>query len=78
MEAAEADLAAIAEVKGWNDKIMEMAKQQLIFGDPDTVGEVISKAVGMGLDGITVDLPVNGHLPERIHLLGEISNKILG
>jgi hypothetical protein len=31
----------------------------------------------MGLDGLTVDLPVNGHDPERIALLGEISNKIL-
>ena len=31
----------------------------------------------MGLDGIAVDLPVNGHNPERIELLGQIANKIL-
>ena len=29
------------------------------------------------LDGIAVDLPVNGHNPERIELLGQIANKIL-
>ena len=78
LDEANADLAAIAEVKGWNDQIMEMAKQQLIFGDPDTVGEVLVDAIGMGLDGITVDLPINGHLTERIELLGEIAKKALG
>ena len=78
LEQAEADLAAIAEVKGWNDQIMNMAKQQLIFGDPDTVGEVLAQAIGMGLDGITVDLPINGHITDRIELLGEIANKALG
>ena len=78
MEEANADLAALAEVKGWNDQIMDMVRKQLIFGDPDTVGEVLSQAIGMGLDGVTVDLPVNGHLVERIQLLGEVANKALG
>ena len=78
LDEANADLAAIAKVKGWNDQIMDMAKQQLIFGDPDTVGEVLVDAIGMGLDGITVDLPINGHLTERIELLGEIANKVFG
>ena len=48
------------------------------FGDADTVGEILSEAIGLGLDGITVDLPVNGHNVERIELLGEISLKALG
>lgn len=30
-----------------------------------------------GLDGLTVDLPTNGHIPERIALLGEIANRVL-
>jgi hypothetical protein len=55
-----------------------MIRKALIFGDADTVGERISEAVSMGLDGITVDLPVNGHNPERIELLGQISLKALG
>lgn len=77
MEDAEADLAAIAKVKGWNDAIMDMARKALIFGDADSVGERIQEAVDMGLDGVTVDLPVNGHNVERIALLGEIALKAL-
>ena len=37
----------------------------------------ILRAVAKGLDGLTVDLPVNGHDPERIALLGEIAGKVL-
>ena len=78
MEEAEADLATIAGVKGWNDATVGAVRKALIFGDPDTVGERIADAVGKGLDGITVDLPVNGHNLERIALLGEIAHKVLG
>lgn len=77
-EELEADLAAIAEVKGWNDSIMGMARKALIFGDADSVGEQIAEAVGKGLDGITVDLPINGHNLERVELLGQIASKALG
>jgi alkanesulfonate monooxygenase SsuD/methylene tetrahydromethanopterin reductase-like flavin-dependent oxidoreductase (luciferase family) len=78
LEEAEADLAEIAQVKGWNDTVMDMVRKRLIFGDADTVGEQIAEAVAMGLDGVTVDLPVNGHNPERIELLGQIALKALG
>jgi len=78
LDELEADLKTIAGTKGWNDQIMDIARKQLIYGDPDTVGEALSDAVSQGLDGLTVDLPVNGHLPERIALLAEIANKVLG
>jgi F420-dependent oxidoreductase-like protein len=78
MEEANADLDTIAKTKGWNDGMKDMARQSLIFGDPDSVGEQIEKQVSMGLDGITVDLPANGHNLERVALLGEIALKILG
>jgi hypothetical protein len=42
------------------------------------VGEQLAHAVSLGLDGLTVDLPVNGHNPERVALLGEIALKALG
>jgi len=77
-EEAEADLAEIATRKGWNDKIMDGVRQQLIFGDADSVGEEIARAMGFGLDGITADLPVNGHKPERIALLAEVAHKAMG
>jgi F420-dependent oxidoreductase-like protein len=77
MEQLDSDFRAMAEVKGWGDAHIDAVKGALITGDPDGVGEILSDAVAMGLDGLTVDLPVNGHDPERIALLGEISNKIL-
>jgi alkanesulfonate monooxygenase SsuD/methylene tetrahydromethanopterin reductase-like flavin-dependent oxidoreductase (luciferase family) len=57
---------------------MEMARKALIYGDADTVGERIAEAVAMGIDGVTVDLPVNGHNLERVQLLGEVALKALG
>ena len=72
MEEAEADMREIAAVKGWNDEIIEMAKSMLLFGDPDTVGEKLQAVMDAGLDGLTVDLPANGHNLDRIALLGEI------
>ncbi len=78
MEEAEADLREIAEIKGWDEATMEFAKMILIYGDPDTVGEKLQTLVDTGLDGLTINLPGNGHKLERIHLLGEIANKVLG
>jgi F420-dependent oxidoreductase-like protein len=77
-EELDADFRAIADVKGWSDAQIEAAKKALITGDPDTVGGILEDAVAKGLDGLAVDLPVNGHNPERIALLGEIANKVLG
>ena len=78
MEEANADLDAIAEVKGWSDGVKDYVRKELIFGDADTVGERLSEAVGKGLDGLTVDLPLNGHNTERIELLGQVALKALG
>lgn len=76
-EELDADFRAIAEAKGWSDAHIAAAKGALITGDPDTVGAVLEDAVSKGLDGIAVDLPINGHNTERIELLGQIANKIL-
>ena len=76
-EELDADFRAMAAAKGWTDQHIEVAKKVLITGDPDTVGEILEDAVSKGLDGLAVDLPVNGHIPGRIELLGEIANKIL-
>ncbi|MGI9614844.1 MAG: LLM class F420-dependent oxidoreductase [Acidimicrobiales bacterium] len=72
MEEAERDLREVAAAKGWNEEIVEMAKALLIFGDPDTVGEQLHACMDTGIDGITINLPGNGHKPERIALLGEL------
>ena len=76
MEDAERDLAAMAGAKGWNDDIVAMAKQIIVFGDPDTVGEQLQACMDTGIDGMTINLPANGHLLDRIGLLGEIGLKV--
>ena len=75
---AEADLRATAAAKGWDDAVVEMAKGLLVYGDPDTVGEQLAASMATGLDGLTINLPANGHIPERIELLGEVANRVLG
>ena len=77
MQEAEADLREMAEAKGWNDDVMEFAKQVLIYGDADTVGAELQRAMDTGIDGMTINLPANGHNPERVALLGEIGAKVL-
>lgn len=77
-EEADADLQAMAALKGWNDEVVEMAKAVLIFGDPDTVGEKLEAVMATGIDGMTINLPGNGHNVERVALLGEVANKVLG
>ena len=65
-------------IKGWNDAVMEAVRKNLVFGDADAVGEQLAEAVDLGLDGLTVDLPLNGHNPERVELLGKIALRALG
>jgi F420-dependent oxidoreductase-like protein len=77
MEQAEADLRAIAAVKGWSEQVLGMVKGMILFGDPDTVGEQMQAMVDTGLDGLTINMPVNGHITDRIRLVGEMANKIL-
>ena len=73
MEEAEADLRSAAAAKGWNDEIIDMVKTVLIYGDADTVGEQLQACMDMGIDGLTINLPGNGHNTDRIGLLGEIA-----
>ncbi len=74
-EQADAELRAMAATKGWPDEVVELAKAVLVFGDPDTVGERLAAHMAQGIDGLTISLPANGHVPERVALLGEIAAK---
>ena len=54
-------------------------RRALVLGDPDTVGELVQREIlGAGLDGIVVNLPANGHLPEAIDLAASTLRKALG
>jgi F420-dependent oxidoreductase-like protein len=75
MEEAHQDLVEIAQTKGWSAELVEMMKSVLIYGDPDTVGEKLLAALNMGIDGLSINLPANGHKTERIALLGEVAHR---
>ncbi len=77
MEEAEADLRAIATVKGFSEEIIDMLKLVLIYGDPDTVREKLVAAMRTGIDGMTINLAVNGHNTDRIGLLGQVASKAI-
>jgi len=77
MEEAEADLKAIAAVKGFSAEVVDLMKMILIYGDPDTVGEKLAAAMATGIDGLTINLAVNGHNTDRIGLLGEVASKAI-
>jgi F420-dependent oxidoreductase-like protein len=78
MEEAEADVRAIAVAKGWGDGVVDLVKQLLVVGDPDTVGERLAEFTASGIDGLVLNAPVNGHVPGRVALLGDVAGRALG
>ncbi len=72
---AEAERDAYLAVRGmeWSnlpDELRQMIDSMIVVGDPDTVGEQFAEWQRLGVDGFTVSLPANTHLPERVELLG--------
>ena len=65
----------MASVKGWNDQIIDGMKTRLVFGDADTVTAALADLVSAGLDGLSLSLPVNGHVPGRVALLAEAASR---
>ena len=50
---------------------------RFIVGDADTVGERIREYIGLGLDGICVNMVADGHEPEAVAFAGEVVTKAL-
>ena len=44
----------------------------------EEIEEWFVKVRDLGLDGVTVSLPANGTIPERIEQLGEVAVKVFG
>ncbi len=65
----------------WNtlpDHIKEGIDRALVLGDPDTVGEFVrEKLIGAGLDGVTINMPANGHDLEAVALVGQTLGKVV-
>jgi alkanesulfonate monooxygenase SsuD/methylene tetrahydromethanopterin reductase-like flavin-dependent oxidoreductase (luciferase family) len=75
MEQAESELYDFLGRRGLDVGAMdEETKRSILgrftFGDPDTVGERLEEDLALGVDGFTVNMPANGHIPERVSLLG--------
>lgn len=49
----------------------------LVHGDPDEVAEQFSSWMALGVDGFTMNALANGHIPERVSLLGETLSKVV-
>ncbi len=80
MEEAQTDVAAFlatvgVDVATMSDEQRKAFTGRFVIGDPDTVGEQLAKDMTAGIDGFTVNLVANGHIPGRVTLLGETASK---
>ena len=79
MDQARKDLAQTAAAKGWSvekfDAIID-SRSDFIIGDPDTIGATLQQLADYGIDGVTMDLPANAHIPERIELLAQTAGAV--
>ncbi len=49
-----------------DDATKAMVSARIVMGDADEAGEQVQKLIALGLDGITANLPANGHDPEAV------------
>jgi F420-dependent oxidoreductase-like protein len=82
MEMAEAELHAYLASRGINlDSLDEEQRAAILgrfnYGDPDTVGERFARDLELGVDGFTINMPANGHIPGRVTLLGETVARLI-
>ena len=60
-----------------DDAIRALVGARLVVGDADTAGEQIQQLIGLGLDGVTFNLPANGHDPEAVaHTVGVVKKAV--
>lgn len=76
---AEAEFLAGLERRGLDPtgEAARALRARYVIGDPDTVGEVFAADLALGLDGFTVNMPANGHVPGRVALLGGVLSQIV-
>jgi F420-dependent oxidoreductase-like protein len=83
MEEAQADLRDGFRRRGIDlDALSDDQRAGLLsrfyVGDPDTVGEQFQQALSVGVDGFTVNMPLNGHVPGRVSMLGDVLSRVVG
>ncbi len=58
-----------------DEGIRAMFEDRMICGDADHVGERMQTLAGIGLDGVTVNMPADGHDVEQVAFAGEVLGK---
>ncbi|MEO2126064.1 MAG: LLM class F420-dependent oxidoreductase, partial [Acidimicrobiales bacterium] len=53
--------------QGFQAKLM----RRIIMGGPDEVRQQVQKILALGIDGLTLNMPANGHHPEIVALAGQ-------
>ena len=61
-----------------DDGTRALVAARLVVGDPDAVGEQVAQIIGLGLDGITVNMPANGHDPDAVTHTMAVLKKAVG
>lgn len=59
-------LARGLDFEALDDATKAMVSARIVMGDADAVGEQVQKLMALGLDGITANLPANGHDEEAV------------
>ncbi len=77
-EEAVASLTAYTELHGWPAEVVDLMVPQLVIGDPDSIGEQVQEMMGLGLDGVTLNLATVGHDPEIVALAGKTVSAAIG
>src|SRR5690242_13795927 len=84
--AAAEKLATMLRARGVDDPdaivgdpaVLHQVLPRLLFGDPDEVVAQVQDLVSVGLDGVVVNMPVDGHDLASVRLAGETLTKALG
>src|SRR4029079_16784768 len=84
--AAAEKLAAMLRARGVDDPeaivgdpaVRHQVLPRLLFGDPEEVVAQVHALVAVGLDGVVVNMPIDGHDPLAVRLAGETLTKALG
>ena len=84
--AAAEKLARMLQARGVDDPapiiedatVRQQVLPRLLFGDPDEVVAQTQDLLAIGLDGVVVNMPADGHDPAAVTLAGETLTRALG
>ncbi|MGB7860358.1 MAG: TIGR03560 family F420-dependent LLM class oxidoreductase, partial [Acidimicrobiia bacterium] len=82
MEQAEREMVEYMARRGidlsaMDEETRSATMERVHYGDPDTIGEKFAADLALGVDGFTVNMPANGHIPERVSMLGTTLSKVV-